>query len=345
MKEERTEYMELTEGGKGCVAAIILNYNNWEDTLACLDSALKWNTAPMKYIVVDGGSTREGTQEALDEGLYRLFGTDYERVTDDGKAEERKLSLCTLLISQENGGYAKGNNKGARLAFSDPDVDYILILNNDTLFVQDIVPALTEAYNRLKDAAIVGPLLMKKDQKEPDYNCARRIETPLQHAYWMMFFYVDPLRKKKKWKRKMMILKDRPELMENSEVECDLLSGACFLVGKQLFRQMDGFDEGTFLYNEENILHKRIKARGLRTYVLPQLKLIHLGASSTSQKPGLFIMKCSRDSTLYYIDHYSEANKMEKMACHLAAKCMLPQVRLQKWMFKTFGMKKHHDKS
>ena len=40
---------------KRCTGIIILNYNNWEDTLNCILSVEKYNTSNSKYVIVDNG--------------------------------------------------------------------------------------------------------------------------------------------------------------------------------------------------------------------------------------------------------------------------------------------------
>ena len=37
-------------------AIIILNYNNPDATIACVESVERFNTAPVRYIIVDNGS-------------------------------------------------------------------------------------------------------------------------------------------------------------------------------------------------------------------------------------------------------------------------------------------------
>lgn len=320
-------------------AVIILNYNNWEDTVACIKSVESYNTAPVKYIVVDNGSSREGTVQSLENSLKEMFGNRYHRYEEGAKISE-PLPYVSFVVSATNDGYAQGNNKGCALAYQDNEIDYIMILNNDTLFIEDIIGGLVEAYRTLDKPALVGPLLLKKDLAGIDYNCARLASKPLQHAYWFFFFYIDPFGRKKKWQREQRLLQGHPELLDADSVECDLLSGACLLVSKTLFKRLDGFDPHTFLYNEENILYKRTAKLGLKTYVIPRLALIHLGASSTSKSPGLFIMRCSRDSTIYYIDKYSGANVFERAILHLAAWTILPKVRFQKLVFKILKIKK-----
>ncbi|MCH5175523.1 MAG: glycosyltransferase [Prevotellaceae bacterium] len=65
------------------VSLIILNYNNWEDTVNCIESVEKYNTASVKYIVVDNGSTRVGTVNQLNEYFGLKFSGLYYRIDDN----------------------------------------------------------------------------------------------------------------------------------------------------------------------------------------------------------------------------------------------------------------------
>ena len=48
-------------------AIIILNYNNSEDTIKCIESVERYNSADVKYIVVDNGSTRQSVITEISE--------------------------------------------------------------------------------------------------------------------------------------------------------------------------------------------------------------------------------------------------------------------------------------
>ena len=120
-------------------ALIILNYNNVEDTINCIRSVLKYNTAPIKFIVVDNGSSRVRTVQKLDSFMSDTFGIGYTRVQENTPITWPYLNQATLLVSKHNDGYACGNNKGLKLADQDPEIDHVMILNNDILFIEDIV--------------------------------------------------------------------------------------------------------------------------------------------------------------------------------------------------------------
>lgn len=290
-------------------ALIILNYNNYEDTINCIESVEKYNTASIKYIVVDNGSTRVDAVDKLNAYFTGRFQEDYTCL-GEGENCNLPLSYLTFLVSPTNDGYACGNNKGLNLAYDDNEINRILILNNDILFVEDIIPKLIETMEELPDCAIISPILYKKGLSEIDYNCARKNVSSSELIKENFFHYWYRLN----WKRYADRNVDRFILKKKSGqlpavIPIDLPSGSCMLIEKDLFQRIDSFDPHTFLYYEENILYKKVKKLGLQNYLSTQLKCIHLGASTTQKSVRLFIIDCIIHSSRYYMKHYSDCPK------------------------------------
>ena len=219
-------------------------------------------------------------------------------------------------MSSVNDGYAKGNNKGLELVERDPEVTNVLILNNDILFVQDIIPSLLDYYYKLPDAGIISSLLYKKDLTI-DLRCARKntniwIEIIRKlFNYTLAFFKLD-------LSKRLYLLHDGENIPELLPIE--LPSGSCMLINKQLFADIGFFDPNTFLYVEENILYKKLLTKGKRNYLCGNLKCIHLGASSTSvSHTSVFLLKCERDSFTYYIRTYENYSLLLIMIYRYAA--------------------------
>ncbi len=313
----------------GKTAILILNYNNYEDTINCVESVEKYNTAQIKYIVIDNGSRREGTREALDQYFLRAFGNQYQKVSEGEKTEA--LPYVTFLVSKTNDGYACGNNKGLELAYADEEIDKVMILNNDVLFVEDIIPRLIQEYDSDDHIGIVSPLLYKRNMDGLDYNCARRPESVARTFGRFLLFYFNPFGIKDKWNKQQKYLLDKPELKDTERFEIDLPSGSCMLLSKKLFKEIGSFDPHTFLYNEENILYQKLHTIGKTNWIYPKLKCIHLGASSTKHEVGYFMIKASADSTCYYIENYTKANKLTKVLFRMFIyHVFLPLVKIQK---------------
>lgn len=117
---------------KPLVAVILVNYNGYEDTIACIKSLQKITYPNYKIIVVNNGSSEkptEGQESFLRENTEYLDGT-------------------------ENKGFSSGNNIGMKYAdrFSPK---YYLLLNNDTEVKEDFLDILVETAENNSDAGLV----------------------------------------------------------------------------------------------------------------------------------------------------------------------------------------------
>lgn len=299
-----------------CTAVIILNYNNWEDTINCIKSIEKYNTASIKYIIVDNGSTRERTVENLDEFFTLNFKDNYCRV-EENDVYDKGLKYITFLLSKNNDGYARGNNKGLKLSYVDDAIDNVMILNNDVLFVEDIIPILIKKQKKICDCAIMSPILYKKNMKEVDYNCARRNHTEWEIIITFLLYDKNVLGYITRHRDKRYLLKNRSFLINRDAFEIDLPSGSCMFLKKTIMQELQGFDPNTFLYYEENILYKKVCALGLKNYLLPSLKCIHLGASTTSKSKSPLVINANFQSAVYYLKTYCKLDFKQKMVLQL----------------------------
>lgn len=295
-------------------AIIILNYNNYEDTINCIKSVEYYNTSPIKYLVVDNGSTKEGIVDTIDKFLQKTFKDEYAKFTDT-KAPVSHLPKVSFIISKTNDGYACGNNKGLNFAYADDDIDKILILNSDILFVEDIIPKLNADLDTLNMVGIVSPVLYKKGLKEIDYTCSRKALTLLQRFLTYAFLFKDIFGILTRIKNANNLLYGKTLPCENNIIEIELPSGSCMLLNKQLFHDIGFFDENTFLYCEEDILFEKLKQINKKIYLDTSLKCIHLGATTTkSQVTSRFIFNCSIKSNQYLLKNYIHANWLYLMA-------------------------------
>jgi len=111
------------------VYIVLLNWNGWRDTRACLDSLEGLSYPNYRVVVVDNAST-DGSEARLRESHPEV----------------------TLLQSGANLGFAGGNNVGLRYALGG-GADYVWLLNNDTLVEPD---ALTHLLARMEEDPEVG---------------------------------------------------------------------------------------------------------------------------------------------------------------------------------------------
>lgn len=299
------------------IALIILNYNNFEDTINCIESVEKHNTAPVKIIVVDNGSTRQGAVDSLHGFLSNRYADSYRLIRENessnkGDGAITHLSPVTFLVSPTNDGYARGNNKALRLIDCDEEIGDVLILNNDILFIEDMIPRLLSTREKLADCGILSPLLLCRDGKRIDINCARRPISVNGFICKNLFSYIRKMIGKNALTSDRYLL--RPHVAPNGEIlEIGLPSGSCMLIDKELFKRIGWFDPGTFLYFEEDILHSKMVSIGRKCYLDTSCRCIHLGAESSKKIAAPFIMRTNLNSELYYVKNFSSANTTTRM--------------------------------
>lgn len=233
----------------------------------------------------------------------------------------------------DNRGYARGNNAGINLCYSDDDISHIMVLNNDILFVEDIIPTLLSKAASISDCGLISPLLYKRDMEDIDYNCARMNVTVGELISENMLHYLRRLRGKDQRQaspRRYPLL--NREKMDGMLLEVELPSGACMLIDKKLMKEIGSFDPGTFLYYEENILYKKLQKKGKRNYIDTSLGCIHLGAATTSAMStrSKKIVYHAIDSERYYVKNFSGATPLMKTLHALSSVFFKATFSLQK---------------
>jgi hypothetical protein len=291
-------------------AILILNYNTPSDTIACIQSIEAHNTAPVKFIIVDNGSSDKEGINRLDL-FFAQSQKGYLRLTDSD-TPTGFLSYFTFLVSSSNDGYARGNNKGLRLARADASIQNILVLNSDVLFSEDILSTLVRFQTGQKDCGLVTPLVMSR-RGTVDHCCARKAPTNWDIILTFLLFNRNKFHLLSKMDERLKILKGHPELKTQPFFPVEMPSGACMLIDKKLFQEIDDFDPNTFLYYEELILYKKIKKAGRVNYCVPKVQCTHLGAESTAQISSTFLKKCNLDSADYYLKNYGRLSLTQSL--------------------------------
>lgn len=288
------------------VGIVILNYNNAEDTKNCILSVVKYNSYPFKMIIVDNGSTKKGTLEKIDFFLQKNFSTNYTKINEE-EIITTDLNKFTFLISKNNSGYAQGNNKGLNLFYQDSSINDIMILNNDILFIEDIIPTLIQKKSQLSNCGIISPLLLKKDGINIDYNCARKLPKRRNEIIKHLFLELPLFN----FDKDSFILKKYPQKLDEPFLPIELPQGSCMLIDKKVAMKIKMFDPNTFLFCEENILQAQLKKYNLHSYLIPSMKCIHLGGQTMKKASfNAFTIKCGHESMNYYLRTYTNYSSL-----------------------------------
>jgi GT2 family glycosyltransferase len=280
-------------------AIVLLNYKNYTETINCINSIYDHIPKESICIIVVDNASGNNSLSFINES----FNTRYNvKEVDNSILSPNADTNIYLLQSNVNKGYAAGNNVGLRFAF-DLGFKYLMVLNNDTLFLDNSLNILKNTLDNNKNALCVGPLLLKEDRINIDRNCGKRRPTLFDI---IRLSYVFHRFKTKKWERKYFYTERYPNL--NSPITVEVISGACMLFDANKLNSIDFFDEKTFLYYEEAIIYEKSRAKGYSIILDPAAKIIHLGAKSTKTSSSLFTLKSEYNSLKMYLTEYRKVN-------------------------------------
>lgn len=118
------------------VAVILVNWNGFDFSRACLESLRQVDLPDFRIILVDNASQN---QEAS-----RL---------------KKAFPEIELIENRENLGFAGGNNTGIRFAL-EQGFSHILLLNNDTEVEPDFLGEMMRKFQRYPEIGVVQPLIL-----------------------------------------------------------------------------------------------------------------------------------------------------------------------------------------
>ncbi len=124
------------------VSVVIVNYNGWNDTIACIDSLRRVTTPNTFVIVVDNGST-DDSPEKLKEYV--------------------KLGQECLICLENNLGFSGGNNVGIQYAI-EKGAEFVCLLNNDTVVEPDFLDKMLDKITY--DSVVYGKIKFYQNQQK-----------------------------------------------------------------------------------------------------------------------------------------------------------------------------------
>jgi GT2 family glycosyltransferase len=177
-----------------------------------------------------------------------------------------------LIVSDQNLGFAKGNNAGLRLVY---DCDYALLLNPDTEVQPGAISTLLTAMQARPDVAIATSRLSYGDGAFQ--HSAFRFPG-LSQLYIDLFPVPGRL-----YESRLNGRYPRSVYEARQPFEIDHPLGAVMLIRGLAMQQVGLFDESFALYCEEVDWAARFKEAGWRNLCVPAAQITHHEGRSTSQ--------------------------------------------------------------
>lgn len=259
------------------LAIILLNYCSADDTINSVKHLLSFNKS--FHIVVVDNSSPDGSYKKLDN-----FFKDSSQVD--------------VLETGANLGYAAGNNYGIRYAAKCYDIETIVVMNPDvTIPSSDVIEKLCALLFSDRKCIFVGGCPLNHCNNDKPMPMGWDIPGALEIFLNSCLFIDSP---DEKHRQRCIQIKDGIY-----RVEC--IAGCFFVAKYSLFKEIGFFDEGTFLYNEENILGIKAREAGYYSLVNSNLNYYHNHAmrkDPVSLKRKLGSIDVGFDSRVYLVKKY-----------------------------------------
>lgn len=250
---------------------VILNYQTWQLTIECVRRIKKNFQQGHKIFIVDNASPN---------GSYARLCETFQ---DD--------STVVCLLSEENKGYARGNNIGISECKKN-NIEYALITNNDVEFCDHAIQRMQETLTENSNAVLVSPKILSKEGKINSFPFS---------GFQTLSQYLG--------------VRDASKLhidVENTRkpIKVCWVSGCCLMIDVDKFINMGGFDPGTFMYCEEGTVARQAWLAGHEIIFEPRARVIHAHGASTGKK-NIFIDSNVLCSSLFYWRKYEAASNIQ----------------------------------
>lgn len=244
------------------LSIIIVNWNSADYVRACVDSLYRFLRGIEFEIIVVDNASGDHCEEMLRENFPGV----------------------TFVQTGANCGFARANNIG----FARSSGEVVLFLNPDTEISDDSLVKMLSRLRANDAAAAAGARLLNTDGSLQT-SCVQSFPTI---ANQLLDF--DFLRRKfptwKLWGTRSLYRTD------NEPADVDAISGACFMMKRNICEKVGMFSETYFMYSDDLDLSFKIKKAGYRILYLSDCTVTHHGGKSSAKQEDNFADLWQRES-------------------------------------------------
>lgn len=220
-----------------------------------------------------------------------LFKSDYKKiqiyVVDNASNdesirifEEKYHDKICLISLPDNVGFGNANNIGIEHAFENGD-DAVLILNNDTIVDKKMINILKQ---NITDNEIAVPLMLYHDDPSLIWYAGGRFD---RFGIPRHIDYRNDISK-----------------VDLRQCYVDFATGCCFLMTRNVYERVGGFDGNYFLYWEDADLSIRLQQHDVKIKFCPDAVLWHKVSSSTGGEASPISYYYGTRNRLYAISKF-----------------------------------------
>ena len=233
------------------ISVVIVSYNVKDYLEKCIQSILKFSVGSSFEIIIVDNSSTDGSNEML-KGI-----------------NSKKIKL---IFNGKNLGFAKAVNIGLRHS----NGDFVLLVNPDTVFIENIASKLKKYIEENKMVGIIGCKVLNTDKS---FQISSRRNFP--YLYSLAFKLIGL----SKWfpRSKIFSSYNLTYLDENIISKNISVSGSCMMFKREIIKKIGLFDERFFLYFEDTDFCFRTIKAGYKVVYYPEAQIIHHKSASSKK--------------------------------------------------------------
>lgn len=248
---------------------------------------------PLVSIIIVNWNTRElladclqSVYETVHDCLFEVFVVDNASTDGSAAMVRERFPDVRLIENADNVGFARANNQAIRESVG----KYVLLLNPDAVLFDDAATALVLVLETLPHVGIVSPQLLNPDGT-------------LQES-WNHF---PTLFREIPFVNRLIRRGPGPAIDVGCLTvhEVDWVSGACFLIRRQVLDSIGGLDESFWLYTEETDFCYRARIHGHRVAFVADAHVRHARRAASSQRMVVSMLWYYQSRVRFSAKHYS----------------------------------------
>ena len=252
-------------------------------------------------IIIVAWSVRDYVQRCLESVFKETKGIEFEVIyvdnaSQDGSVEmvQKKFPQAQIIENEKNQGFIKANNQGIEAAKG----RYILLLNSDTIVLDNAIARTVKFADDHPDAAVVGCKVLNADRT-------------LQRSCFMypsvLNMFLSATYLYKVFHRSRFFGRERMTWWDFDDIrEVETVCGCYSLVRKEAINQAGVMDQKYFMYGDDPDWCYRFKKNGWKIMFTPGAEIIHLGGQTTKQKAREFRWQLHGSILIFFKLHRSK---------------------------------------
>jgi len=207
----------------------------------------------------------------------------------------RNFPEVNLIENKENAGFARANNN----AICKCTGDYVLLLNPDTLVLENAIEKMVKFMDENPQTGIAGCKVLNED-RTLQLACRRSIPSP-----GVAFFRLTGLGKLFP-NSKRMAKYNLTYLNPDEANEVDAVSGAFLMIRKKVIDKIGKLDENFFMYGEELDWCLRTKKAGWKVIYYPDAEIVHYKGECSKSNSRKAAFEFYRSMFLFHKKHFAD---------------------------------------